>query len=37
MLAADEDHGRIYAEEVAPHLREGAALTFAHGLSSASA
>ena len=26
MLAADEDHGRIYAEEVAPHLREGAAL-----------
>jgi len=33
MLAADEDHGRIYAEEVAPHLREGAALGFAHGLS----
>jgi ketol-acid reductoisomerase len=33
MLAADEDHGRIYAEEVAPHLREGAALSFAHGLS----
>jgi len=33
MLAADEDHGRIYAEEVAPRLREGAALSFAHGLS----
>jgi ketol-acid reductoisomerase len=33
MLAADEDHGRIYHEEVAPHLREGAALSFAHGLS----
>jgi ketol-acid reductoisomerase len=33
MLAADEDHGRIYAEEVAPKLREGAALSFAHGLS----
>jgi ketol-acid reductoisomerase len=33
MLAADEDHGRIYADEVAPHLRDGAALSFAHGLS----
>ena len=33
MLAADEDHGRIYAGEVAPHLRAGAALVFAHGLS----
>jgi ketol-acid reductoisomerase len=33
MLAADEDHGRIYACEVAPNLREGAALVFAHGLS----
>jgi ketol-acid reductoisomerase len=32
MLAADEDQGRIYAEEVAPNLREGAALVFAHGL-----
>lgn len=32
MLAADEDQGRIYAEEVAPNLREGAALAFAHGL-----
>jgi ketol-acid reductoisomerase len=33
MLAADEDHGRIYAQEVAPNLRAGAALSFAHGLS----
>jgi ketol-acid reductoisomerase len=33
MLAADEDHGRIYAEEVAPNLKRGAALSFAHGLS----
>lgn len=33
ILAADEDHGRIYGAEVAPHLREGAALGFAHGLS----
>ena len=33
MLAADEDHGRIYAEEIAPNLREGGAMGFAHGLS----
>lgn len=33
MLAADEDHGRIYEEEVAPTLRQGAALVFGHGLS----
>jgi ketol-acid reductoisomerase len=33
LLAADETHGRIYAQEVAPNLREGAALLFAHGLS----
>src|SRR3954467_12034728 len=33
MLAADEDHGRIYADEVEPNLREGAALGFGHGLS----
>jgi ketol-acid reductoisomerase len=33
MLAADELHARIYAEEVAPNLGEGAALVFAHGLS----
>ncbi|HEY0412018.1 MAG TPA: ketol-acid reductoisomerase [Allosphingosinicella sp.] len=32
MLAADEDQGRIYAEEIAPHLRQDAALVFAHGL-----
>jgi ketol-acid reductoisomerase len=32
LLAADEDQGRIYAEEVAPNLREGGALVFAHGL-----
>src|SRR5438067_7138432 len=32
MLAADEDQGRIYAEEVAPNLRDGAALGFSHGL-----
>src|SRR3569623_1050667 len=33
MLAADEDHGRIYAEAVAPNLPQGAALVFGHGLS----
>jgi len=33
MLAADEDHGRIYAEEIEPNLRAGGALSFAHGLS----
>jgi ketol-acid reductoisomerase len=33
MLAADELHARIYSEEVAPNLREGGALVFAHGLS----
>jgi ketol-acid reductoisomerase len=33
MLAADEDHGRIHAQEVEPNLREGAALGFGHGLS----
>jgi ketol-acid reductoisomerase len=33
LLAADEDHGRIYAEEIVPNLWEGAALQFAHGLS----
>ncbi|HEX8216978.1 MAG TPA: ketol-acid reductoisomerase [Allosphingosinicella sp.] len=32
MLAADEDQARIYAQEIAPNLREGAALSFAHGL-----
>ena len=33
LLAADEDHGRIYAEEIEPNLRQGAAIQFAHGLS----
>jgi ketol-acid reductoisomerase len=33
MLAADELHARIYGEEVEPHLGQGAALVFAHGLS----
>jgi ketol-acid reductoisomerase len=32
MLAPDEDQARIYADEVAPRLREGGALAFAHGL-----
>src|SRR3954471_3145641 len=33
MLAADEDHGRIYSDPVVPNLRGGAALGFGHGLS----
>jgi len=33
LLAADEDHARIYAESLAPNLRPGASLGFAHGLS----
>ena len=33
MLAADENHGRIYAERSRRNLREGAALGFGHGLS----
>jgi ketol-acid reductoisomerase len=33
LLAADEDHSRIYAEEVAPNLGQGGALVFGHGLS----
>lgn len=33
MLAADEEHGRIYAEEVEPNLRHGGTILFAHGLS----
>jgi len=32
MLAPDEDQARIYAEDIAPNLRHGAALVFAHGL-----
>jgi len=33
MLTPDEVHGKVYAEEVAPHLRQGGALGFSHGLS----
>lgn len=32
MLAADEDQGPVYAQEVAPNLAPGGALVFAHGL-----
>ena len=32
MLAPDEDQARIYVEELAPSLPDGAALVFAHGL-----
>jgi ketol-acid reductoisomerase len=32
-LTPDETHARLYAEQVGPHLGEGAALVFAHGLS----
>ena len=32
MLAADEDQGRIYRDEIEPRLSEGGALVFAHGL-----
>jgi ketol-acid reductoisomerase len=32
MLAPDEDQARIYTEEIAPALRSGAVLVFAHGL-----
>ena len=32
MLAPDEDQGRIYREALAPGLRPGSALIFAHGL-----
>jgi ketol-acid reductoisomerase len=33
LLAADEDHGAIYGEALAPNLPPGAALAFGHGLS----
>ncbi|HEX8624240.1 MAG TPA: ketol-acid reductoisomerase [Allosphingosinicella sp.] len=33
MLAADELHSKIYSDAVAPNLRQGGALVFAHGLS----
>ena len=32
MLAPDEDQAAIYRTDIAPHLRDGAALVFAHGL-----
>jgi ketol-acid reductoisomerase len=32
MLAADEDQARIWHGEIEPNLRQGAALSFAHGL-----
>jgi ketol-acid reductoisomerase len=32
-LTPDETHARLYAEAVAPNLRQGGALVFAHGLS----
>src|SRR5687768_3695940 len=32
MLAPDELQAAIYADSIAPHLREGAALAFSHGL-----
>ena len=32
MLAPDEDQARIYADALAPNLRHGVALVFAHGL-----
>ena len=32
MLAPDEHQRDIYREEIAPHIRDGAALLFAHGL-----
>ena len=32
-LTPDETHGRLYSEAVAPHLRQGGALIFAHGFS----
>jgi ketol-acid reductoisomerase len=33
MLTPDETHGAVYADAIAPHLREGGALGFSHGLS----
>lgn len=31
VLLPDETQGRVYREEIEPHLKEGAALAFAHG------
>ena len=33
VLLPDEHHGSVYARDIAPHLREGVALAFAHGFS----
>ena len=33
LLAADEDHARIYSEEIEPSICDGGAIVFAHGLS----
>jgi ketol-acid reductoisomerase len=33
LLAPDEQHDRIYADDLAPYLKQGAALAFGHGLS----
>lgn len=33
VLTSDEAHQRLFADEIAPHLRENQALIFAHGLS----
>jgi len=33
LLAPDELHDRIYAEDLAPYMKQGAALAFGHGLS----
>ncbi|ESQ83579.1 ketol-acid reductoisomerase [Asticcacaulis sp. AC466] len=33
VLTSDEAHQKLFAEEMAPHLRAGQALVFAHGLS----
>ena len=33
VLAPDENHAEIYAEQIEPNLREGATLAFAHGFS----
>ncbi len=33
ILAPDEIHRELYAQEIAPHIKRGAALAFAHGFS----
>ncbi|USI72076.1 ketol-acid reductoisomerase [Sphingomonas morindae] len=32
ILAPDEHQAQIYADDIAPHIRDGAAIAFAHGL-----